>query len=243
MRTLCDDFRVFGKNVRNHRLNLGWTTEHCADLCGISRATLIRIEAGKPCTIRTQEHIATVFQMTRDSLWTSSTLSVRGLCVFRRRETRWSFGDAEQGMTWRLNDSGGRLDPDSVQSPMERRRLGSIGIANTFTQRFRAHLPDGFHGCGIVEVYGETGLTFPVNVTSAGVCCLEGAIIVRNEAETYELHAGDVCVFDPSLSLKLAPKAKLGPNDVPPISLYFALQTNRFKRTRTQKRARPNHAR
>ena len=74
---------LLGTNVRTLRKSLGWTLAALAGRAGVSLATLKRVEAGVPCSLRTQQRLATGLPSTLGSLWEPRLFDAGRVSAFR----------------------------------------------------------------------------------------------------------------------------------------------------------------
>ena len=64
--------KIFGSNVRHHRRAIGWTLEQLADVVGISRESIGKIERGVSAPLfETAERIAEALSVSPLALFTS----------------------------------------------------------------------------------------------------------------------------------------------------------------------------
>lgn len=208
------DPMVFAENVRLCRENLGWTRQRLCAEAGVSPQTLTKIERGQACTPGVERKLTQALGTFEGRLW--ETFPVASQLVHRLADDRWYFADVEDGERYRQwqNLAGEpetlRLDPDSIQDPAERNRLGWSGLSRGFGRITTAHLEHGTAISSVLELFGTITSNVP-DGRFAYFYVLRGAVRFRMGKQIHELATGDVLQLEmesPSSAEPLRPVAK-----------------------------------
>ncbi len=213
------DFRVFAENVRGYRQSLGWSNERLAAESGVGLRTLIRIQQGHPCFHRTQLSISLALRIGLDTLWNPAKNIQKSYFIFREPEERWCFANRGDAENWTMNSDPHRVDPDSIQQAAERDRLGRNGLSMGFAQYYRSYLPGGMQATFMQNVYSKQTFAFPPTVSGICIYCIKGSLKVFLGDDTFELHTGDVLVFEAHIPYSHEPLSPLLPHETPPAFL------------------------
>lgn len=189
----ADEQGIFAENVRRRRENLGWTRKRLCEEARISPQTLKTIEDGTGCTVGVERKLAEAFRTVPGRLWEPLPQGTRQ--IHRREGDRWYFAEVAEGTRYRErlgeDDSPLRLDPEEIQSPAERARLGTEGLACGFVRVTTAHLGGRSLLSSELEVYGSMGTNAPDGWLMY-ILVLEGTILFHTDGTTDELRTGDV---------------------------------------------------
>ncbi len=223
------DPAVFGRNARAFRTLRGWSVRDFAHRAGLSTKTIVKIEGGHPCTVKTERKIADGLNVFIGRLWDPDLLLQAPQRVIRTDAGRWFFASADDAAahharaTRALTDDEHermRGDPPEIQEAGERHRLGKAGLSRAFVKTCGGGISSGFFQFNEVELFGldETpadGSNYPYMVI-----CRTGGLRVEIRGEAYELSEGESIVFDGNDPYRIEPLA----NDdsiCPPATLYF----------------------
>ncbi len=219
-----EDRSLFGGNVRSLRKSLGWTLDVFAERSGVGLTTLKRIEAGAGCSVRTQERLAAALATAVSSLWEPNLFGEGRAALFRPEDTRWRFATAEEAAAWALNEDPRRIDPDAIQAPDERARLGRNGLAVGFARVFRRQFPSGYLGCLVYESFARKHVAFAPHVNAACFYGVRGALTIWVDDEPHPLRDGDALLLDPAGRVEIAPERPVLPGEPPPLLLAVLAQ-------------------
>lgn len=210
--TIDYDWERIGRRIRQRRLQLGLSTQEVADKSGIGRATVVRVEAGKPCrpaTLQRLRHVLTLFTdfLLRDD-------PPFDFCIQDRPEERqWMVSRGKA--TYQRH--GPISNPIHENDPQERLRLGLLGFQPFFTCTLNSSLADGIMNQGLMELYDESWVD-----SHAGeefIYCLRGRARIKVRDQTFLLDEGGALVFRASDPHQYAPAEPVGPENSPPLLL------------------------
>jgi transcriptional regulator with XRE-family HTH domain len=204
-----------GQRLRERRLRLGLSTQLVADMAGVTRQTVARLEAGKPFTPETLQRVRSVLHIfVNDLLQDDPPLDY---CVPHRPElAHWSLAVSKA----RYQKHGVIEDPYHEDQPEERQRLARLGFQPFFTYRFNSELPGGLMNQGMMEIYADTWVdTHP---GEEWVYCLRGRLRMRVRDKEFLLEEGGAIVFDASEPHQYCLADPIGPAD-PPIRILVVV--------------------
>jgi transcriptional regulator with XRE-family HTH domain len=223
------DPAVFGRNARAFRTLRGWSVREFAERAGLSTKTIVKIEGGQACTVRTERKIADGLNVYIGRLWDPDLLLQVPQRVIRADAGRWFFASADDAALHHARvtrvHSGDehermRADPPEIQEAGERHRLGKAGLARGFVKTCGGGISSGFFQFNEVELFGvdETpadGSNYPYVMI-----CRTGGLRMRIRGETYELREGESMVFDGNDPYWIEPLVQDG-SICPPATFYF----------------------
>src|SRR6187399_893750 len=108
------DPKVFSQNVEFFRKYEGVSIRQLAKKAGVAVNTLVRIQRGCACSLKTQDKIASALNAKLGTLWSPEILAVPQYHHFNEENTRWYFTPNENENTWPLSD-GIHRDPENIQ--------------------------------------------------------------------------------------------------------------------------------
>jgi transcriptional regulator with XRE-family HTH domain len=206
-----DDFATMGRRVRERRLRFNLSVRELAERSGVSRNTLVRLEAGQSIAAASAEKIRIGLSMFTDQI--ELPIAETPFSVHRFPESRWT-ANAPKTNYRRLGEGD---DPRHEDDPGERRRLGTLGFQACFTAVLNSEFPDGVGSHSIMEIHGETKPTR--HYGEEFIFCMRGSVTVQIEGATCVLNEWDTMCFDATRSHTYLPSSPLGPNDLPPLLL------------------------
>lgn len=206
-----DDFGTMGRRVRERRLRFNLSVRELAQLSGVSRNTVIRLEAGQSIARASAEKIRMGLSMFTDQI--ELPIAETPFSVHRFGESRWTV-NAPKTDYRRLNEGD---DPHHEDDPVERGRLGALGFQACFTAVLNSEFPDGVGSHSIMEIHGETKPTRHYGEEFA--FCMRGSITIQIEGATCVLNEWDTVCFDGTRSHTYRPSHPLGPDDLAPLLL------------------------
>lgn len=205
------DFETMGRRVRERRLRFGLTTKELAKRAGISRSTLVRLEAGQPTAASSVERIRMALQLYADHLVVP--IGSEPFNIHRTDQKHWIVSVPKTAYQRGADDE----DPQHVDDPVERRRLGNLGFQPLFTTILGIEMPDGVGSHFLMEVHGDTEINR--HFGEEFVYCLKGPALVRVDGHDCVLNEGDAMTFDATIphNYGCAPERK--PSDPPSLLL------------------------
>jgi transcriptional regulator with XRE-family HTH domain len=222
---------VFGRNVRAFRVLRGWGIRDLAARAGVSTKTILKIERGEGCTIRTEQKIALGFAAYVGRLWDAHLLSDEPQRVIRREEGRWFFSDIEDAAKYHqrlvkthpeLAEERLRSDPDEIQDEAERHRLGHAGLARAFVRTMGGGIAAGYYQYNQCEIFGRD-VTPPDGFGYTYLCvCLRGELRLEMRGKTFDLREGDAMAFDGGTTYAFEPRGPVPPGR-PPLMQFICL--------------------
>ncbi len=233
-----EDYSLFGKNVRLRRLEIGWTMKELAAHAGIGLNTLIRIQRGEPCSLRTRERLASAMGVMHKTLWSPHFTSYRPYSVFTNSNTRWFFAEREDAKHWALNEGEGITDPEAIQDPQERLRLGRNGLSCGFMGNRSGLMRNGFRRAGLMEIYGEGVLEKSWETFDVYLHCLKGTLEIDLEDEVMVLQEGDALLFDARMRYRHRPASNMDKHSLPALITWVIIESGQTKSERQLRRLR-----
>lgn len=217
------DPMVFAENVRLCRENLGWTRQRLCAEAGVSPQTLTKIERGQACTPGVERKLTQALGTFEGRLW--EIFPIASQLVHRLATDRWYFADVEDGERYRqwqnltTETESLRLDPDSIQDPAERNRLGWSGLSRGFGRITTAHLEHGTVISSVLELYGRVASNVP-DGRFAYFHALRGPVLFHIGAQTHELQTGDVLQAEMESPASAEPVTTVAKGEDPPKIIY-----------------------
>jgi len=209
------DFGRIGRRLRERRLRLGLSAREVAEQAGVTRQTLVRLEAGHPCKMQTLGRIRGVLRIFFDDLVRDDP--PLDYCVPHRPDlAHWNI--ARPKTTYQKH--GVVQDVRHEDDPVERLRLGRLGFQPFFTYRFTSELPGGVMNQGLMEIYQDTWIDS--HPGEEFVYCLRGRARLLVRDHTYIIEEGSAITFDAREEHLYGPAEPLGPTD-PPVLLLIVL--------------------
>lgn len=205
------DFATIGRRIRERRQKFGMSVQELADLAGVARYTLVRLEKGLPCTPKILERIRRSLHLFTDQMvrpFHSGPFSVH-----RAAETRWSVSISKTSYQTRVVDD----DPQHVDDAEERRRLGALGFQPFFTAILESELSGGVGGHALMELYKPSWTD--QHFGEEFVYCLRGSVTMVVDGAECTLDTGDSMSFDATLPHQYLPASPTGPGDPIPLIL------------------------
>ncbi|HVT11568.1 MAG TPA: helix-turn-helix transcriptional regulator [Fimbriimonadaceae bacterium] len=224
------DPKVFGRNVRAFRALRGWSIRDLEARSGVSAKTIVKIERGGGCTVRTEQKIALGFAAYVGRLWDVNLLSDKPQRFISREQGRWFFSDIEDAERYyrrlvKPNSDTERLrsDPDEIQDEAERHRLGRAGLASAFVKTMGGGISAGYFQYNVGEIFGRD-VTPPDSLKYTYLCiCARGGIRFGIRDEVFEMHEEDSIVFQGDSPYWMEPLEPVAPSELPPLVQFICL--------------------
>lgn len=231
------DPAVFGRNAKAFRTLRGWTVREFSERAGLSTRTIVKIEAGHACTVKTERKIADGLNVYIGRLWDANLLVQEPQRVVRAEAGRWFFASADDAAVHHARTARAhagdenermRADPPEIQEAAERHRLGKAGLSRGFVKTCGGGISSGFFQFNEVELFGldETpadGSNYPYVMI-----CRTGGLRMRIRGETYELAEGESIVFDGNDPYWVEPLVTDGSVGLPATFYFLCLRLLRF---------------
>lgn len=209
------DFERAGRRIRERRLRHGMTTAELAEKAGVTRQTIVRVEAGHSCKAETFHRVRSALRLFTDFLVRDDPPF--DFCVQHDPATaHWSV--SRRKTTYQRH--GIIADPVHEDDPAERMRLGKLGFQPFFTCLFDSELPGGIMNQGLMEIYHETWVDS--HPGEEFVFCLKGRAKMIVRGEEFVLEEGGSLTFHAIEPHQYAPAEPLGPDD-PPVLILIVL--------------------
>ena len=195
MSDAVQDPATLARNVRRAREIRGWTRGRLCAAAGISPQTLAKVEGGGGCANRVERKLADALGTVVGRLW--EPLDLRRHSVHTLASDRWYFANhADAERYWRAQGfveatRAVRYDPDPIQDPAERARMGQGGLASGFVRVTTGHLRAGSVISSLIELYGRVESGFPEGCF-AYYYVVRGAVRLQTWGEVHTLESGDV---------------------------------------------------
>jgi len=235
------DPEVFARNVRAFRALRGLSVRDLSERSGVSTKTIVKIEHGEGCSVRTEQRIAAGFTSYLGRLWDASLLSDEGQRVIQRDTARWFFGDVRDAQKYferrtrttpEMAEERMRSDPDEIQVEAERHRLGRAGFSPCFVKAFGGGISSGYFQFNLAEIFGRD-FTPPESFNYSYVCiCNRGAVRFGIRGKEFEMHEGDSIVFEGNDTYWVEPLRPIGPTDLPPTIHFLCLHLLKLPKRR-----------
>lgn len=113
--------------------------------------------------------------------------------VHRAPNGRWNVSVPKTAYQRGVRDE----DPQHVDDPEERRRLGNLGFQPLFTTILGVEMPNGVGSHFLMELHGSTEIT--QHFGEEFIYCLKGPAIVTVDGRACPLGEGDAMTFDATL--------------------------------------------
>ncbi len=223
------DPAVFGRNARAFRTLRGWSVRDFSERAGLSTKTIVKVEGGQACTVKTERKIADGLNVYVGRLWDPNLLVQAPQRVVRADAGRWFFASADDAAAHHARATRAqagdehermRADPPEIQEAGERHRLGRSGLSRGFVKTCGGGIASGFFQFNEVELFGLDETPADGSNYAYVMICRTGGLRMQVRGETYELNAGESIVFDGNDPYRIEPLTR----DVsmcPPTTLYF----------------------
>lgn len=203
------DFVTQGRRIRDRRLKFGLSLDRLAELAGVARYTLIRVEQGKPSTRKTLNKI-------RHALHLFPSQLVRPYedgpyAVHRFEDSRWGVAVPKSTYEKQVEDGPNR---SYVDDEAERMRLGQLGFQPFYTAVLDSELSGGVSSQAIMEFHRPSWVDR--HFGEEFVYCLRGSLTITVDGSACVLRQGDGMTFDATLPHSYAPTHPLKPGESAP---------------------------
>jgi len=214
----AEALKEFGASMRRNRALLGYTVRDLAERAGISKNTVVRVEAGLPVQSATRTKLCRALGMVPTDPKTKKPPASEGR--FYRVQT-------QEEAVWyatTINEEGqaDAYTNDRIGDPGERNRLGWYGLVNHFGHPLRCRRTGSRHIPFLVELYRATDVTKDV-CGERFVYCLRGAIRVTVGDESFVVREGEAATYDATEPNALEPLTPVEIGQPAPLVLQIVL--------------------
>lgn len=209
------DLLRYGAYMRELRKRSGLSLREVAEAAGVDKNTLLRLEAGLPVRKSSRSSICRVY----------GVLDLEPGHPPAKRVGEVSGNSIPGGMVWyrsRLPDPDAPSIIDTTPAyadEAERRRQGTLGLANQFFARLECDFPGARMRAGIFEVYGPSGMSSQPS-GEAVVYVLRGSIRFLVGEEDYIVNPGGATCFNRTVPHLHEPAPSMQKSDLPAVMLY-----------------------
>lgn len=180
-----------GKRIRSFRLLLGLTQEEVAERAGVSIKTLFQVEAGKSSRRSTVLKVCRGLGTDLEEFLVPYPELKSGeddIVVHRGAESAWH---APIDLRKNIPEDNFTL----IQNPLERRRLGRLGLTPLFVYHPNIMMAEG-PGTTFIELYGRYEGSMNMHIyREALIHCQRGGVRVGIKDRFIDLVAGDTVGF------------------------------------------------
>jgi len=207
----------------------GWSVRDFSERAGLSTKTIVKVESGHPCTVKTERKIADSLNVYIGRLWDPNLLVQAPQRVLGRGVGRWFFASGDDAAAHHAritraqgSDEGERMraDPEDIQEDEERHRLGKVGLSRAFVKTCGGGISSGFFQFNEVELFDRDETPADGSNYPYVMICRTGGLRIQIRGEMYELNEGESFVFDGNDPYWIEPLTQTNATG-PPATLYF----------------------
>ncbi len=185
------DWKLIAARFKARRLLFDWTLDEAARRAGVSRDTVIRVEHGHRCSLKSLHALRAIYglfsaQLVRRDVNHQS----ENFVSCRAEDVQWM---AANNRNYK-GDLVKEMNYLFVNDPNERKRRADLGYQRFFSGFLGSELVGGVMSAGLLELYqpSPTDRHFGEEF----IYCLSGRASIMVEGEICELEPGDSIVFD-----------------------------------------------
>lgn len=210
--------REFGESMRRNRTLLGYTVRDLAERAGISKNTVLRVEAGLPVQNATRTKLCRALGMVPTDPTTKHPPANEG--KFYRLQTN----DEAVWYATKINENGeaDAYTNDRVTSSDERHRLGWHGLANHFGRPLRCRRASSRHIPFLIELFAPTDVTADLS-GERFLYVLRGVVRVKVGEEIFVAREGEAATYDATQPNALEPAEPVRKGELAPLVLQIVL--------------------
>lgn len=208
----------YGESMRRNRVLLGYSVREAAEKAGVSKNTILRIEAGLPVQKATFVKLARAFGMVPTDPATKRPAVTEG------KYYKLQSADEAIWYATTVNKSGEAeaSTNDELASQAERNRMGWYGLATHFGRPLRCRRANSHHIPFLVEVFAPTDVTAGPG-GERFMYVLRGAVRVNVGDESFVLSEGGAATYDSTLPNGLEPLEPVLPGKLAPLVLQIVV--------------------
>lgn len=203
------DFATLARRIRDRRLKFGLSIDKLAELAGIARYTLIRMEQGKPSTQASINKVRHALHMFPSQLY--RPYEDGPFVVHRAGDEQWGVSRPKATYEKHVEEGLGR---SYVNEEAERYRLGQLGFQLFYTAVLDSELAGGVSSQAIMEFHHPSWVDR--HFGEEFVYCLRGSMTITVDGSECVLGQGDAMTFDATLPHSYAPTSPLQPGELAP---------------------------
>lgn len=227
------DWASLAVKLRTARAQRGLTHRELAELSGVNRGTLMRMEQGFPCYMSTLEKVASALYLTADALAHPALILTGPFSVQAK---------SEELIRYRPSAKPGRRPPaysqDRLKDGDERARIGGLGLVSCFEWVPDISLEGGKLRATLLELHGETPAAH--HDGEELVHAIRGSSQVRLGHDLITVHEGETATFWPDVTHSYLPAEPIAPGQTPPLLLSVRLDGPRRHGSADKKRRSGN---
>lgn len=211
-----EGLKDYGESMRQNRQVLGYSVRDAADLAGVSKNTILRLEAGLP-----------VQKSTRVKLCRAYGMVAREPSPDRAAEGANYRLQKREGLIWiptRVTPDGHAeaYEHDRPLTDAERQRLGWHRLATQFGRPLRCRREGSRFIPFLLELYAPSDVTADPS-GERFIYVLRGSVRVRVGDESFEMTEGEAASYDSTLPNGLEPLEPVMRGDVPPLVMQILM--------------------
>lgn len=211
-----DPLKEHGETMRQNRILLGLSIREAADRAGISKNTILRLEAGLPVTRATHRKLSQAYGRAPISPEQRRTSAVEG------KHYRLHTLPERVWIPTRIGKDG---RAEIIENPRageqdERNRMGWYGLATHFGSPLRCRREGSRFIPFIVEVFAPTDVTSDAS-GERFLFGLRGRVRVQVGDEEFELGEGEAATYDATQPSGMEPALPVRPGDPAPVVLQL----------------------
>lgn len=203
------DFATLARRIRERRQKFGLSVEKLAELAGIARYTLIRMEQGKPATQASINKVRHALHMFPSQLY--RPYEDGPFAVHRAGDEQWGVSHPKKTYEKHPEEGPGK---SYVNEEAERYRLGQLGFQSFYTAILDSELSEGVSSAAIMEFHLPSWVDR--HFGEEFVYCLRGSLTITVDGKPCVLEQGDAMTFDATLPHSYEPATPLKPGDLAP---------------------------
>lgn len=224
---------VFGKNVKAFRDLREWSLRELASKSRLSTRTLVKIEKGLGCTVKTELKVALGLNVYVGRLWDESLLSCGPEKVISQSDGRWFFANVDDATQYHsrarrspseVTDNRLRSDPDEIQDASERNRLGRAGLSRAFVRTCGGAITAGHFQLNEGEIFGYDFTPADEFGYPYLLICTDGVLKFSIGGRTHVLQARESIVFQGNEAYGVEPCPSLTRDELPSRFFFVCLR-------------------
>jgi len=208
--------------MRRNRVLLGWSVREAADRAGISKNTILRIEAGLSAQKSSVEKLSRAFGMVAIDPSGPRPSALEGKHF--KLQTR----ESEVWYATRVGEDGKArgFTNDEIQNSDERNRRGWYGLASHFGLPLRVRRDGSRIIPFLIEVYRKTDESRDES-GERFILGIRGRIRVNVGDEAFEVGEGEAATYDGAQPNSIEPVEVVRPGQDAPVALQIVLPGSR----------------
>ena len=206
------DFATLGRRIRDRRQKFGLSIDKLAELAGIARYTLIRMEQGKPSTEASINKVRHALHMFPSQLY--RPYEDGPFAVHRAGDEQWGVAVPKRTYEKQVEEGPNR---SYVNDEAERHRLGQLGFQPFYTAILDSEISGGVSAQALMEFHRPSWVDR--HFGEEFVYCLRGSVTITVDGSVCVLDQGDGMTFDATMPHSYAPTKPVEPGELAPLIL------------------------